>query len=200
MITSTEGLTKYLTTPYAQDPGTNNYKLLAAFYEGYWNETSNTNIPQLRDASHVPTQVGGQLDRWAGMLRILRRDGESDEAFRIRIAGAIRRLYGGVTVNDIIEFAAGVTGASRTNFSITENSPDGTIVPPVGYQPASYYLNFDPTILSALGFQPSEYAAVVQTLSDVITQVSAGGVQATVNIGGGGTYDVSKYDEATYGS
>jgi len=200
-VTSDAALLDYLTTPYSREPDSNNAAFLGAFYDAYWAEQAE-NQAQLRAASHVPTQTGAILDKWATMLSILRGPGETDSSFRLRIAGAIRRLYGGVRVSDIIQFAASVTGAQPSDFQLIENSPPGSTGPagPGAYVPASYQLKFDVNILRVLGIPPTQFNAIIESLDQVLTDVSAAGVDGSVFVfAGGAQWDVDSYDDGLYG-
>lgn len=174
------------TTPHP----TNLAKFFQALYDGYWAKAV-ADLDEIRTQMHLPTMTGDNLDRWAKVVRLQRGVDEADNEFRIRIYGATRRLFGGVSPDSIIEFAEAVLGAEPGDITIVEN-----IDPDLGTYRAGYYtLEFSFSLLSQLGFDEVDFPDIVATLNEVLQQVSAAGVFGEVTTLGGAIWDTDTWDD-----
>lgn len=179
--------TNYPTVPQP----TNIAKYLQAWRDGFWQQIE-ADLTTAQANSYVATASGIALDLHGYATRTTRREGESDEAYRIRIIGARKRLYGGVTVDDIIETVATIIDADTgsQNIEVVENiRADGT------FEPAYFRVIFSTTFLAAQGFAPSEYADVFQEIQDTLKDIAAAGVRVEVTLAGGATWDSSLWDD-----
>lgn len=191
---TTDDLLARLTSPYKIDAGSNNRRFMAAFAAGYW-EQIQTNIDDIRAQKTLDGMVGGTIDRWASFL-VTRNAGETDSHYKLRIKQKIRRLIGGDTPNEMIEFTAALLGTTPSEIEIIENA---TVEEPNVYRPAYFTIKFNLDLLTTLGFSTSEYSEIAELIGEMLTTVAAAGFLAEVYVAGGGTYDVAEYDVDTYG-
>lgn len=195
MSLTKDGILRRLTSPYATEANTNNAKLAEAFATGLWAPIKQ-GLEDISTQSYIGTMSGGSLNLWARVVSLTRDPDESDAHFRIRIKSAIRRLIGGVTPDDMIEFAAGLLGVNASDIIIEENmAMDDAMM----YRPGYFMIHFDEELLAHLGFVPAQFPAIRALIGEALSTVAAAGVKVEVHVQGGGMYDMAVYDVDTYG-
>lgn len=190
MAITTEKMLGHLTDPYTSAPGTNLYKLFDAIQAGYWQGVNDT-MDDMREQMFVATMTGKNLDEWARAINLLRRTGEGDAEYRIRIYGAIRRLIGGTNGDSIGEFVEAILGAPPGSVQVLNNcEQDGS------FCPAKFAVQFDFSLLSTLGFTEDQFGDIIATIDAVLTRNSAAGVKGEVLVQGGAQWDTAVWDAA----
>lgn len=171
----------------------NNDKMMAAFYNGFW-ATVKEGLDDIEVQSKLGTMTGGSLDKWAKLVNLVRYDGETDARFRLRVKAALRRLIGFNTVDDLIDFCAGLLDVDATEFTVTENvASDQPGVEKPGYVEVSFNLELLDAIVT-----PAEYVEITDLLTELASACGAAGVKVRMAPVGGALYDVDSYDVGVY--
>jgi hypothetical protein len=183
-----------LTSAYTDRADSNIAKFFQAVYNGCW-VTIERGIADLQAQRYVSTMTGAVLDKWARVVKLTRKAGESDAQFRLRVIGAIRRLRGGATPDDLLAFTETLLNASPGDVKLFENKDSQG-----AYRDAYVRVEVPAELLARLGFATSEYATVIANIETILDRVAGGGVKTEVLLAGGAVWDTDAYDDGVYGS
>ena len=190
---------RWLTSAYAEEFDQDGNETVVArflglFVDGYW-QTVDADITLALQQAHLPGMAGGVIDRWAEVVGVSRAPGESDAAYKVRIQGAIQRLYGGTRPDQIIAFVERVMGLSPGQVELIEND-DGTGL----YDNATFTVRFDPTAGTLGGsLTETELNDAIDALQDVLQLIAPAGVTGIIETTSGAMWDVDEWDEGLWG-
>lgn len=171
------------TTPHPS----NNAKIAQMLSDAYWAELTAFFDEVETYQNHYKTMTGVTLTNnssWWGVGRLV---GESDSQLRVRFAGRLLRLMAKPTPDAIEEFVESFIGASPGQVLVVENTTTGVVGGP--YEPASFYVTFDFSLLEQVGIPPAKWPETIAAIDGVLDFLAAAGVYGRVLVTGGAVWD-----------
>ena len=108
-----------LTSPYNQDPTSNNYKFLSIFSDEYGE--INTTISDIKSAHFVDSATGMSLDNLGVLLQTFRETAETDAHYRIRLKTMWARYIGSGTIQDVLDIVAAMLAVETNRIEVIED-------------------------------------------------------------------------------
>ena len=176
-----DDLAARLTRPYKATPGSNNYKLMEVFAEGFWAQLVQ-DVEDFRRNEFIDTMDAEPLRKWARILGLTQNEGESLEAFRVRVKADVARRTISVHPDEILVVVEGMLEAEPGNVKIFENEDPVT----GAYKPAYFYITFPSSLVGDV---------TVAQINTILGQIAAAGVKGEVVLGTDAVFDDATYDE-----
>lgn len=140
-----------------------------------------TALDDLRAQITKKTCTGAFLDKWLKYYNIPRVSGETDDQARLKLARKLIELWGGITVDDMLQLIATSLDMDIADIVYEENVGDDGL-----YEPARINFTVPDTAFPA----GSDIADVSAELSASLNRAAAGGVKVTLGV----DIDAATYD------